>query len=399
MTDATFLLIINCAIGLTFAAAFLGTSWRSSIRLGRWCAAAFVCAAATVTIEALGREMPSVRLASTLSFGSLLTALFLIAAGLARHYRPGSSIRWLSLATLAAVAFTALFGVDLPRGGWAQALTYQLPFAALTALAAGTVLRHGSRRAVDLVLATVLGLCALQFAAKAVLIPLHGADNGVRDYLVSSYARYSQTAGSILSLMLGVALLALVVREVIAEATGRLERDGLSGVLTRSAFLERAERLVDAAPPGTHVGLLMCDLDHFKSINDRFGHPAGDEVIRRFGALLAACAGPRDLCGRIGGEEFCLLMPAADADALARVAARLRTGAEEMRFPWLPDGQRITASLGGTLVAAREPLASAIRRADVALYQAKAGGRNRYHKAERPASSDAARARSRLAER
>lgn len=387
MTDATFLLLINCAIGLTFAAAFLGTSWRSSIRLGRWCAAAFVCAAATVTIEALARDIPSVRLASTLSFGSLVAALFFITAGLRRHYRPDSSLRWLGAASVGAVAFTALVGVDLPRGGWAQAVTYQLPFAAMTAFAAGIVLRHAPRRAVDLVLAAVLGLCALQFAAKSVLIPMNGADNGVRDYLLSSYARYSQTAGSILSLMLGVALLALVVTEVIGEATGRLERDGLSGVLTRTAFLERAERLAETAPAGTRAGLLICDLDHFKSINDRFGHPAGDEVIRRFGALLAACAGPQDLCGRIGGEEFCLLLPAADAESLARIASLLKTGAEQMRFAWLPEEQRITASLGGTLVAPGEPLASAIRRADVALYQAKADGRNRYRMAERPAAA------------
>ncbi|MFG1185142.1 GGDEF domain-containing protein [Xanthobacter aminoxidans] len=384
LTDATFLLLINGAIGLTFAAAFLGTTWRSSVELGRWCAAAFVCAAATVLIEALARDIPSVRLASTLSFGSLMAALSLIAAGLRRHYRPDSRLGWLGAAALLAVVFTALAGVDLPRGGWAQALTYQLPFAAILAFAAGTVLRHAPGRAVDLVLAGVLGLCALQFAAKAVLIPLEGADNGVRDYLTSAYARYSQTAGSILSLMLGVALLALVVREVIAEATGRLERDGLSGVLTRTAFLERAERLAEAAPPGTRIGLLLCDLDHFKAINDRFGHPAGDEVIRRFGALLAACARPRDLCGRIGGEEFCLLMPAADVEALARIAAALRTGAEQMRFAWLPEERRITASLGGTLIAPGEPLASAIRRADIALYQAKADGRNRYRMADRP---------------
>lgn len=383
MTDATFLLVINCAIGLTFAVAFLGMSWRSSIRLGRWCAAAFVCAAAAVIVEALARDIPSVRLASTLSFGFLLAALFLITAGLRRHYRPDSSLLWLGAAAVAAVAFTALAGVDLPRGGWAQALTYQLPFATMTALAACTVLRHAPRRAVDLVLAAVLGLCALQFAAKAVLIPLNGADNGVRDYLFSSYARYSQTAGSILSLMLGVALLALVGTEVIGEATGRLERDGLSGVLTRTAFLERAERLLEAAPTGTQAGLLICDLDHFKSINDRFGHPAGDEVIRRFGALLASCAGPQDLCGRVGGEEFCLLLPAATPDALARMASLLRTGTEQMRFPWLPEEPRITTSLGGTLIAPGEPLASAIRRADVALYQAKADGRNRYRMAER----------------
>ncbi|MFG1214413.1 GGDEF domain-containing protein [Xanthobacter flavus] len=382
MTDATFLLLINCAIGLTFAAAFLAISWRSSVRLGRWCAAAFACAAATVLIEALAPGIPSVRLASTLSFGSLMAAVFFIADGLWGHYRPDSRLGWPGAAALLAVAFTALTGVDLPRGGWAQALTYQLPFAAMLAFAAGTVLRHSPGRAVDLVLAGVLGLCALQFAAKAVLIPLDGADNGVRDYLTSAYARYSQTAGSILSLMLGVALLALVVTEVIAEATGRLERDGLSGVLTRTAFLERAERLADAAPPGTGIGLLICDLDHFKAINDRFGHSAGDEVIRRFGAVLASCAGPADLCGRIGGEEFCLLMPAADAASLLRVAHRLREATEQLSWPGLPAGHRVTTSLGAALAAPGEPLATALRRADMALYRAKAEGRNRVQLAD-----------------
>ncbi|MFG1203407.1 hypothetical protein V5F29_13550 [Xanthobacter aminoxidans] len=110
------------------------------MELGRWCAAAFVCAAATVLIEALAPDIPSVRLASTLSFGSLMAALSLIAAGLRRHYRRDSGLRWLGAAALLAVAFTALAGIDLPRGGWAQALTYQLPFAAILAFAAGTAL-------------------------------------------------------------------------------------------------------------------------------------------------------------------------------------------------------------------------------------------------------------------
>jgi len=377
MNSAAFLLAINCSIGVSFAIAFLALSWRSGVRLGRWCAAGFVAAAATVTVEALAALIPSARATSAMSFGLLLLALTTIAAGLTRHYRPRARIGWLFGLFVAAASFNALVVFDLPRGGWAQAVGYQGPFALMLAIAAGTAAGASPRRPVDMALAAVLGLSAVQFIAKGVLAALVGSGPGVRDYVASTYALYSQTAGGILSLLLGLALVGLVVTEVMAEARLRLQRDALSGVMNRAAFMERVPDVLRLSR-GAPATLILADLDRFKSINDRFGHAAGDEVIRVFGANLATYFEGDELCGRLGGEEFCVLVPGCGPAAARIHLEALRWLNRQGRYALLPPGTEVTASFGVALTDRCEPFEEALHRADLALYEAKAAGRNTY---------------------
>lgn len=377
MNSAAFLLAFNGAIGLSFAVTFLALTRASEVRLGRWCAAGFVAAAATVTVEALASFIPWVRVTSALSFGLLMLALTAITAGLIRHYTPRASTGWLLAAYLAAVAVNVLIVFDLPRGSWGQALGYQSPFVLMLAVATARVLRTSPRRPVDLVLAAVLGLSAVQFLTKAVLAGHAGSGPGVRDYLVSTYAFYSQTAGGILSLLLGVALVGLVAHEVMAETALRLQRDGLSGVLNRAAFMERVPDTFRKSA-GTGAILILADLDRFKSINDRFGHAAGDEVIRAFGAHLCAHFAQNALLGRLGGEEFCVLVPDCSAATAHTHLDALRSLSRQTRYTRLPPGVAVTASFGVALTEAHEPFEDALHRADMALYEAKAAGRDAY---------------------
>jgi diguanylate cyclase (GGDEF)-like protein len=284
-----------------------------------------------------------------------MLALTLITAGLVRHYRPNMATRWLATLAISAVVLNPLVIFDLPRGGLAQALAYQLPFAVMSAIAAATVVAS-SRRTLDLILAVVLGLCALQFVAKAVFGSLldDGHAPGVRDYVFSVYAYYSQTLGTILSILLGLALVGLVVTEIVAESARRVQRDPLSGALTRSAFLDQAAEILRNAAPPRSTGLIICDLDHFKSVNDRFGHAAGDDMICTFGDLLREAAGSDGVCGRIGGEEFCILLT-------DRSAARVRAEVEALRirlarasYPLIPAEVQVTASFGSAMTDAHE---------------------------------------------
>ncbi|KQT61347.1 hypothetical protein ASG52_00200 [Methylobacterium sp. Leaf456] len=378
MNSATFLLVFNFAIGAAFAVAFLGLTWRSGIALGRWCALGFLSASATVAVEGFGFLIPSVRAVSALSFGLLMLALTLIAAGLSRTFRPDASLVPLFVILAASAAFNALVVFDLPRGGWGQALGYQLPFAAMLGIAAAIVLGASRRRAIDLALAAILILSAAQFVAKAVLAGLAGSGPGVRDYLASTYAFYSQTAGGILSLLLGLTLFGLMMVEVIEAARLSLQRDGLSGLLNRGAFTERAVRALAASPPGARTSLILCDLDRFKGINDRFGHAAGDEAIRAFGERLRVALGPETLCGRIGGEEFCILLPACDAEAACARIEAIRALGQGARYALIPDDVAVTASFGIAVTDRSEPYDAALRRADLALYAAKAAGRDRF---------------------
>lgn len=388
MNSATFLLVINLSIGLAFATAFICLTWRSEVRLGRWCAAGFVSAAATVSVEATAHIIPSVRLVSTASFGLLMLALTVIAAGLLRHYRPGAPLAPLLTSFGLAVIFNATVVFDLPRGGWGQAFGYQAPFAAMLAAAAGFVLVLSPRRWVDLILAVVLGLSGVQFMIKAVLAGLAGDGPGVRDYIVSTYAFYSQTAGGILSLLLGLAITGVIVTEVMDEARTSLQRDGLSGVFNRDAFLERVPRILRRSGATAPVALILADLDRFKSINDRFGHAAGDEVIRAFGADLRAYFAGSALCGRLGGEEFGIVAPDCGYEATRIHLDALRWLGGRNRYRLVPSNVAVTASFGVAIIDRGEPFDQALRRADLALYEAKAAGRDRYRFAPVPATGD-----------
>jgi diguanylate cyclase (GGDEF)-like protein len=377
MNSAAFLLAINASIGLSFAIAFLALSSRTGVRLARWCAAGFLSATGTVAVEACAALIPSARLTSALSFGLLMLALATITIGLAEHYRRSRAVPVVTGLLVVSVALNALVVFDLPRGGWEQAVGYQGPFAAIFAIACGIVLTGSRRRFPDLALAAVLAAAALHYVGKAVLGGLAGSGPGVRDYIVSPYAFYSQTAASILSMLLGLALVGVVVNEAVAESRQRLQRDELSGLLNRAAFMEAIPGAVKRSRTALST-LVICDLDRFKSINDRFGHAAGDAVIRAFGANLRAYFGETALCGRMGGEEFCIFLPDCGPAAARTHLDALRALTQCNRYGLVPEGVTVTASFGVAFTGTTEPFEAALRRADLALYDAKAAGRDCY---------------------
>ena len=155
--------------------------------------------------------------------------------------------------------------------------------------------------------------------------------------------------------------------------------DGLTGVANRRHFYEVAVRSFATAQAGpTPLSLLVLDFDFFKRINDTFGHQAGDHVLSGVAQRLAAGIRLGDFIGRVGGEEFAILLPDTDLANVRDVAEHLRATLADMSFA-LPgdDDVSITVSVGGTAVHAADPNFDACyARADAALYRAKAAGRN-----------------------
>jgi two-component system cell cycle response regulator len=140
-------------------------------------------------------------------------------------------------------------------------------------------------------------------------------------------------------------------------------------------------RLVDqAASRGKPLALMMLDIDYFKSINDNFGHDAGDDVLREFAVRIRKAIRGIDLACRYGGEEFVIVMPETDLHVAGMVAERLRRKIANEPFAVHKGARRIevTASIGlSTLEVKGEPVADVLKRADTALYRAKHDGRNR----------------------
>ena len=158
-------------------------------------------------------------------------------------------------------------------------------------------------------------------------------------------------------------------------------RDGLTGVLNRKALEERLDaELAYASRHGTALSVIMLDVDHFKRVNDTWGHPAGDAVLRSTANLLGKSLRSEDVVGRYGGEEFAVVTRGIGVHDAAALAERIRVTLEATPVPFADGFIRITASAGvASLLCCgeRRDKATLIGTADARLYAAKQGGRNR----------------------
>lgn len=181
------------------------------------------------------------------------------------------------------------------------------------------------------------------------------------------------------TILLSVLLVSLSKERLELVQRTKAQTDPLTGALNRRALMWRGERLLQRhAHERAPLCLLFLDLDHFKSLNDRFGHSGGDDVLTSFVALVNACIRPTDFLFRIGGEEFCCLLPYTTAAQAHRVAERIRHQFETTTVDVAGTPVKATASLG---IASTEAFGYALdalmRRADMAVYVAKRAGRNR----------------------
>lgn len=168
--------------------------------------------------------------------------------------------------------------------------------------------------------------------------------------------------------------------------------DHLTGVLNRRAFVETAQTFCKRqAKRGEPVAVLMFDLDHFKSINDRFGHSAGDEVLRLFARVARASTRLNDIIGRFGGEEFIAIVPGG-IEVAQKIAERVRTAFENAGAVIESQPIGATVSIGAAAsYDATTPIDALIAKADAALYRAKHDGRNRVVATESENASERAR--------
>jgi diguanylate cyclase (GGDEF)-like protein/PAS domain S-box-containing protein len=192
-------------------------------------------------------------------------------------------------------------------------------------------------------------------------IPLHGKD-GALEQVYASFEDITQRV--------------LLEQELKLQAS----TDFLTGAANRRSFMARLETEFRRTQrsPSISCAILAMDLDHFKQINDTFGHAAGDAVLRHLADLVRTSIRGADLLGRTGGEEFAVLFPDTPVAEAGQLAERLRRDLERSEITFEGRALRITVSVG---VASMDPLDSGIApvmsRADEALYHAKDGGRNR----------------------
>ena len=183
-------------------------------------------------------------------------------------------------------------------------------------------------------------------------------------------------AGYMLMIVKGFGFLLLCKQEDDRKLLHLATVDSLTGLLNRHAFFEQAGALRLRPAGAARLSLLMLDLDHFKRINDRFGHATGDAALRLFAHTVQGVLAGRGVMGRLGGEEFALALAGPLHEAL-EVAERLRAAVTATLLPTDGEPYRVTVSIGVAELQAGETLTAGLARADQALYDAKGAGRNR----------------------
>jgi diguanylate cyclase (GGDEF)-like protein len=214
-------------------------------------------------------------------------------------------------------------------------------------------------------------------------IALLEKDKKLADERLESQTRKTQVVaiagltGLVTAFFLGYALLSH--RRHRAELIRLAERDDLTGLLNRRAIVRKAvEYLTRAREAKGTLIIGLIDLDHFKSINDRFGHAVGDQLLQRFAAAMRTALHTRELFGRYGGEEFLVLFPDSSLDQARQSAERLRNALREQGMRVDDQEVSVTLSLGLASYESGDVLFDQVaRRADIALYVAKTQGRDR----------------------
>jgi diguanylate cyclase len=270
---------------------------------------------------------------------------------------------------LAALAYYAYVDYDL------NARIYILNFGLGTQLAVSSwqVWRVRPRDALERALWWLFGIFVASFFVRTVLtIP---QAHGLTD---ASFAHTPFWIALYLSLLVFALLFAMLyvgaaVRDAVAQLQQERNRDALTQLLNRRAFLEALDHPTHATPLGA---LLLIDIDYFKSINDQWGHAAGDAVLQRVAQILLQHVRAQDLVARYGGEEFVVLLRGLTPAQAVQVAQRIQTELASSHFPSLPSDGLITVSCGIAALEHLSQLQHALQQADGRLYAAKSGGRN-----------------------
>lgn len=377
MSSAVFALIVNTVVALLFAATFT-TFALTNPRFRRvlWLGLAYAIGALTPASELLVRFTDTPHIFMATSFGTFVLAFYATAAALAKfHHRP---VQWRTFAALLLASLALRWAIwDGQRDDLGYELLYQFPFALAMLVCAATVWQISPRAALDRILAIIFLIASAHFLVKPLLAHWYGSGTTAKAYTGSLYALFSQSITGILLIGIGLTLILMVVRAMLADAQRESESDALSELLNRRGFVRQANDLIaKAVRLRGEVALVMFDLDHFKRINDTYGHAIGDGFIEAFSEILRLCTPAGSLIARLGGEEFAVMLVSHNAAVARLFGESVRAHLVHLELDQCPE-VRITVSAGLAIDHAPLELQDLMRRADSALYEAKSLGRNR----------------------
>lgn len=235
-------------------------------------------------------------------------------------------------------------------------------------------LRHGQLG--DRLLFWVALIFALHLIPRMLIAGSLGSHADMAAFLISPYWMWIQASMAILATVFGVVVLGAAASDVIEGLRRERDTDPLTGLLNRRGLEGRMAELASRGPEPRY-SVIMCDLDHFKRVNDTYGHAAGDTVLAELALEIRSVLRGGDVAARIGGEEFVIVVRDASAADAYAICERLRGAIEARHFSGMAMPKQITASAGVAEKRPGETLRTTIERADAILYKAKNAGRNR----------------------
>lgn len=304
----------------------------------------------------------------------LLAGLFFCEAVMARLGQPlfpfaGASI---SVLTLAIIAYLAQAGIAYKY----MAIASNFGLGTMIAVLCIKSRKLADGNWIERTLHSVLVIFAMHFYLRSVLTfnMLDGVKSS-EQLINSQYWVLVTISVSFIGVLLGLMILVVATADVINELQGERDADPLTGVLNRRG-LERTARRKFTASDTSRRAVIIADIDHFKAINDEFGHSIGDQVLVEFSSLLRSMAEDGAIVGRVGGEEFILIVEGS-AQQCEVFANRLCNHVARYSFSMLPNRRKLTSSFGVALMRENESIWDAAERADIALLGVKRRGRNR----------------------
>lgn len=368
--DIFTLYLVAALIGALLGGLLIFLGRQERIRALPWWGAAYLLGAASISIWTLANPALGSMTAGALNAVGLVACGLVWGAARIFHGRapnwPGmlaGAFAWCAMAVLAGPEGAALritFGVAVIAS-----------YASLTAWELGSDRRKTFRK-------RWLALAVPMLHGFVLILPI-----AIGDLL------YAETSGGgelwiavfAVELVLYAVGTVFIIFMLVSERTVRAHKvaaasDPLTGLLNRRGFSEATSLMIAReAKAKQPVSVMIFDIDHFKSVNDRFGHPTGDEVLKMFADVMVNALRVTDLTGRIGGEEFCAMLPCALDEAMI-AAERVRRAFAEAGVAIDDEPIETTVSIGVASGPLRTALDDLLASADVALYQAKRGGRN-----------------------
>lgn len=318
---------------------------------------------------ALIQETPVLRTAAN---ALVLLAMILLSVALSRRYdqRPRYGI----LFAIGAISLAALYFYQFVEPSLVvRAIVLNWALAAVCVVMLVDVLRRPYRTAVELVFFGLVVIACVGFLLRPLTFQLPGI---AANQIEAAYWLIVSITDALICSTLGVGIFAIIAVDITADIKAEAQVDALSGLYNRRGFDLRGRDALARQMPGSPVTAILADLDHFKSINDRFGHESGDRIIQKFSRILRETAPGDAIIARQGGEEFAVLLPSGQAAAAHRFAETVRSAFKERALNVLSDDYSPTASFGIAVADEGDDLSSLVSRADRALYQAKREGRD-----------------------